>query len=411
MKTVFKNISKIYTSNGNTFQAGALQGAVKIYSNCDIAVSNGIITDIDTGISHGSADDVVDCLGGICLPGFIDSHTHPVFAATRQGEFIDRLKGLSYEEITERGGGIHASIERSRAASADDLYKVLERNVRQFISQGITSFEAKSGYALDRKGELKLLKVLNRYREGSELDIKITYLGGHLLPKGISSEEFIAQVKSTIKEVAEEGLADYFDVWVEDIAFDLKQAGEMIAEADNAGLGVRIHANEISSFGGGMLAEKYPLTSIDHFDFFTDEELEVIARKKINITLLPMTQFSLGTEDYPDVSLLIKKGIPVSLATDFNPGTCYSSNIQFLAQIAFMKCEMDIYEILNALTINPAASLQMAEMTGTIEVGKHGDMVIMDIPDLESMFYAVGMNNIRYTVKNGKIIYRRTYES
>lgn len=407
MKTVIKNLKKIYTSKGKNALTGSDQNTIRIYCNNDIEIENGIIKKITPNISTENDVHIIDGQGCIAIPGFVESHTHPIFFGTREDEFVNRIKGIDYEKMTEKGGGINYSIKKTRDASDKELSDTLKRNIRKFIKNGVTTFEAKSGYALTKEGELRLLKILNQYKQETELDMKITYLGGHLLPKGRKKDDFISEVIETIKIVGQRGLADYFDVWVEKIAFNRDDAALMINEALKNDLKIRIHTNELSCFGGGLLANDLDISSFDHFDFYSEEELNIIAKKGINVTLLPLTQFSLGEENYPNGKKLIKRHIPISLSTDFNPGTSYSSNIQFLAQLAFLKCNMNINEIINGLTINPAVSLGLGDRLGSIEVGKQGDILIMSIPNLESIFYSIGMNNILYTIKKGKIIYRR----
>ena len=193
------------------------------------------------------------------------------------------------------------------------------------------------------------------------------------------------------------------------MAFNLEDARIMIRKALEAGLKIRFHANELSNVNGGLLAGEFPITSIDHFDFFDDAQLKVLKRTGTNITLLPLTQFILGTEDYPDAKRIIENDIPVSLATDYNPGTSPSCNMIFLAQLSLLKMGMSVNEILNAVTINPASSLGIGKKTGSIEIGKYGDIGIYDVDSLEELFYYIGMNKIMYNVKKGKVIYRSEY--
>ncbi len=409
MRTVIKNLRKIYTSEGFHPLRSNLLDTIKIYSDCDIEILNGYITRIEPAIEAADSDDVVDAEGGIALPGFIDAHTHPIYAGTREREFTERMRGKKYEKILAEGGGINYNIARTRAAGDDELRTVFLSNALRFARNGITAFEAKTGYDLG-DGELRLLKILNDLKRTLRQDIRITFLGGHVLPKGENKKEFIDSVKTRIINVAGSGLADYFDVWAEHIAFTNEEAEAMIKTASEAGLKVRIHANELSDFLAVLLLREYDIASIDHFDFFNDEQVELIVSKGTNVTLLPLTQFSLGTENYPDARRLIDADVTLSLSCDFNPGTSYSANIQFLAQLALLKCGMRVNEILNALTINPACSLEMQDLCGTLEIGKQGDAVIMDLPNLESMFYSIAGNDVLYTVKKGNVIYRRDHD-
>ncbi|MCD6579324.1 imidazolonepropionase [bacterium] len=410
MRTVIKNIGKIYTSEGTNYIKGPHQNSMKIHHNVDIEVINSFITKIEPNIAVENSDIIIDAEGKIALPGIIDCHTHPIYGGDRSHEFIKRMNGISYEDITKQGDGINYTLKRTNTAGDLELKENLINNINEFIKYGITSIEAKSGYSLNKAGELRLLKILNSIKENTPIDMKITYLGGHFLPKGRNKNDFINEVLDTLEIVGREKLADYFDVWVEEMAFDLEDAEKMVKKAVDVGLKIRIHSNELSNAHGALLNEKFPIASIDHFDFFDDEQLHILKEHETNITLLPLTQFILGTENYPNARSIIDNNIPVSLATDYNPGTSPSCNSMLLAQISLMKMNMGINEIINAMTINPAVSLGLGEHTGTIERGKWGDIGIYNVDSLEELFYYIGMNKIKYNIKKGKIIYRSEYE-
>lgn len=354
----------------------------------------------------------VDCigLGVVALPGFVDAHTHPVFAGTRADEYEMRCRGVSYAEIAASGGGILASVRQVRAASADKLAASVERNLRPFLAHGTTTIEAKSGYGLSLEGELKCLRVLARARRSGRLEVVTTFLGAHAVPDEYAGdrEGYIRLlVEEMIPLVAQERLAEHCDVFCDDGYFTVDEARHILAAARRAGLGVRIHADELSRTGGARLAAELGALSADHLEWIDDEDISALARAGTVATLLPGTAFNLGLSRYPPARKLIEGGVAVALASDFNPGSCFTQNMQLILSIACTQMKMSPAEALAAATINGACSLGLSQRVGSIEVDKQADVVLMGVPDYREIPYFFGINHCVLAVKKGNIVVNR----
>jgi imidazolonepropionase len=362
----------------------------------------------EPGIRYQTLDGVG--LDLVALPGFIDSHTHPIFAGTRAEEYELRSRGKGYEEIAAAGGGITASVEQLRSASANQLLERVERHCRQFLSHGTTTIEAKSGYGLNLEDELKSLHVLASLREHSRLEIVPTFLGAHAVPRehANSRAAYVAEiVEGMIPRVAKEGLAQFCDVFCEEGYFTVEEARTILRAAKDAGLGLRIHSEEFSRSGGARLAAEMGAQSADHLQWVDDADIEVLRRAGTVATLLPGTSFNLGLGQYAPARKLIAAGVPVALATDFNPGSCFTLNMQLILAIACTQMRMTPAEAITAATINGAYSLGIADRLGTLEEGKQADIVLMDVSDYRELPYFFGINHCVVTIKKGNIVINR----
>ncbi len=356
--------------------------------------------------------ETMDCLGleVVALPGFVDGHTHPIFAGKRAEEYSLRAQGCSYQEIAAAGGGIRQSVRQLRAASLSQLVEGAERYFHQFLSHGTTSIEAKSGYGLTIEDELKSLKAIARLQGRNRLEVFATFLGAHDVPDEYrqNRNEYIRLlVEEMIPQVAREGLAQFCDVFCDVGYFTIDESRRVLQAARSAGLGLRIHAEELAHSGGAQLAAELGVRSADHLEWLQDEDILPLKQAGTVATLLPGTTFNLGLPRYPPARKLISAGVPVALATDFNPGSCFTLNMQLILSIACSQMRMTPAEAITAATINGAYSLGAADRLGSIEVGKQADIVLMDVGDYRELPYFFGLNHCVMTVKKGKVIINR----
>lgn len=362
----------------------------------------------EPGIRYQTVDGVG--LDLVALPGFIDSHTHPIFGGTRVEEYDLRIQGKSYEEIAAAGGGIAESVGQLRSATVNQLLEKTERYFRHFLSHGTTTIEAKSGYGLSVEDELKSLQVLAGLRSRTRLEIVPTLLGAHAIPaeyKGSRAEYVRKVIQEMIPQVAQENLAQFCDVFCEEGYFTVDEAREILLAAKESGLGLRIHADELTHSGGAKLAAELGARSADHLLNIDDNDIEALKQAGTVATLLPGTAFNLGLMRYAPARKLIAAGIPVALATDFNPGTCFTLNMQLILAIACTQMRMTPAEAITAATVNSAYSLGLADRLGTLEAEKQADIVLMDASDYRELPYFFGINHCVVTIKKGNIVINR----
>lgn len=362
----------------------------------------------EPGIRYQTLDGVG--LDLVALPGFIDSHTHPVFAGTRVEDYDLRIRGKSYEEIAASGGGISTSVGQLRSININQLIEKTERYFRQFLSHGTTTIEAKSGYGLSLENELKSLQTLATLRTRNRLEIVPTFLGAHAVPEEYKNSrgDYIREiVEVMIPRVAQEGLAQFCDVFCEDGYFSVEEARSILTAAKDAGLALRVHADEFGHSGGAKLAAELGARSADHLQYIDDSDIEALKQSGTVATLLPGTAFNLGSMHYAPARKLIAAGVPVAVATDFNPGSCFTLNMQLILAIACTQMKMTPAEAITAATINSAYSLGVSDRLGMIEEGKQADIVLMDVGDYRELPYFFGINHCVVTIKNGNVIINR----
>jgi len=346
---------------------------------------------------------------GIVLPGFVDAHTHPVFAGNRADEFERRIQGLSYEEIARQGGGILSTVSKTRDASEGELLTLTARRLRWFIEHGTTTIEAKSGYGLSVEDELKLLRVIRHLDEQGPLELVSTLLAAHVLPPEYAHDRagYITLItESLLPQVAAEGLAEFHDVFCDQGAFTLEEAEVLMAAAARQGLKLRIHAEQLHHTGVSRRAAAWGARTADHLEKITDDDIRALARAGVLGVLLPGAVFALGRSDYPPARRLIEAGVPVVVATDFNPGTSPTPNMQLVLTLACTQMQMTPAEALSAATINAAYSLDRGHRLGSLEVGKQADVVIFDCSDYREIPYFFGVNHVRMVIKRGRLVYR-----
>jgi imidazolonepropionase len=412
---LIKNASELVTARGARGSPKTTEGMqdLGIIRNGALAIDGKeIVTVGETNevlATVTRARTVIDATDRIVLPGFVDCHTHLVFGGSREDEFIQKIEGRSYLEIMQRNGGILSTVEKTRKALASPL--ALMNRARAFLDKmlafGTTTTEIKTGYGLSTESELGLLKIIARLKESQPVDIVSTFLGAHAFPKEYKNRkaDYIQLVLGMLERVKTEGLAEYCDVFVEVGAFSPSQARIILEQAKKQGLKLKLHAAEFNDIGGVELGTELGAASIDHLDHISERGMELMAEKKIIGVLLPGVPFHLMTNKYAPARKLIEAGVPIALATDFNPGSCPTFSMQMIIALACRQLEMTPAEAINAATINAAHALGRGDQVGSIEVGKRADIIVLDIPSHEQLPYWFGANLVARVVKNGVIAY------
>ena len=356
-------------------------------------------------LKEQNADTVIDAIGRMVLPSFCDSHTHLVYAGSREIEYIDKIRGLSYEEIAKRGGGILNSAKRVQEASEEQLYEDAMRRLEQMISFGTGAVEIKSGYGMTTEAEMKMLRVIRRLKETSPLTIKATLLGAHGIPMEYRGrqEAFVDLViNEMIPQAAAEGLADYIDVFTDQGFFTVEDTDRMLDAGAKYGLRAKIHANELAYSGGIQCAVRHNALSCDHLEYTGDAEIEALLGSETMPTVLPGAAFFLNMVHAP-VRKMMDAGLPVAMASDCNPGSSPSCNMQLILSFACVNYRMLPEEAINATTINSGYAMGVSDMLGSIAVGKRANFYITTpIPTYEYLPYAYGENKVSRTFLNGK---------
>jgi len=349
------------------------------------------------------------------MPGFIDSHTHFVFAGSRENEYEMRLAGKTYQEIAEAGGGILSTVAAVRKTPKNVLKEIASDRLKKFIQYGTTTIEGKSGYGLDIGNEIKTLEILNELNEenGYQLDIIPTFLGAHSIPPEKTKNQYITEICiNMIPLIAKRNLAKFIDIFVEENYFDSKEAQKIFSLGERFGMIPKLHTDQFNSIGGIDVAIKFKAASVDHLEVLEQKDILKLAafnknikNRKIVATLLPGVSYFLNIQ-YAPARELIKNNVPVALATDFNPGSCMTENLQIIMSLASLKLKMNAEEIINAVTINAAFALNMEDKVGSIEKGKQADLLIFDMPSYKYLIYNFAVNNLGTVIKKGKIVYR-----
>jgi imidazolonepropionase len=358
----------------------------------------GDMSSLDTSLN---VDQTIDAKGGLVLPAWCDSHTHLVFAHSREHEFIDRINGLSYEAIAQRGGGILNSAKKLNAASEDELVDLALQRLDEVKALGTGAIEIKSGYGLCTEGELKMLRVIRRLKEHSNLTIKSTFLAGHAYPLEYrdNHEGFIKLIiNDMLPKVADENLAEYIDVFCEKGFFSVDETDRILEAGVKYGLKPKVHANQLYNSGGIQIGVKHHAISVDHLETMDQEEIECLKHSNTIPTLLPGAAFFLAMH-YQPARKIIDAGLPVALASDYNPGSCPSGNMNLILSLACSQMRMTPEEAINACTINGAAAMEVNDKLGSIKVGKKANLIITKaIPSLAYLPYAFGTNLIEKVI-------------
>ena len=413
MKTIIKNIAELVQteSKPRKWAAGADMQNLNTIKDAFLEIESGIITEFGSmndwnGIEDWSNTEIIDAEGGMIFPTYCDSHSHLVFAASRETEFIDRIKGLTYEEIANKGGGILNSAEKLQKITEDQLFEDALERLNTLVKTGTGAIEIKSGYGLTIESEMKILRVIKRLKERSDLKIKATFLGAHALPKEFKSNKdgyMDLIINKMLPEIAKENLADYVDIFCEKGYFSVEDTKRLLVAANKFGLKGKTHTNQFNTIGGIKASVDLGALSVDHLEEMEEEDFNSLLGSNCMPTILPSCSFFLGIP-YSPARQMINKGLPVALATDYNPGSSPSSNMNFVASLGCIKLKMTPEEVINATTINSAYAMGVENELGSIAVGKKANIFITKpMPSYAYLTYNFGQNIIDKVFINGKI--------
>ena len=352
----------------------------------------------------------IDARGKTVMPGLIDAHTHLVFAGSRENEFEQRIRGLSYLEIAERGGGILSTVEATRKASFDELFSLGKKRLDRMLSKGVTTVEAKSGYGLSLQDEVKILQVMRALQESHPVEIVPTFLGAHTIPKEFrnSRSRYIDLVaEEMIPRIAQEGLAEFCDVFCEEKAFTLEESRRILDRGKQYGLKPKIHADQLSPGGGAELAAEIGAFSADHLEYISREGVEKMAEKGVAAVLLPGASFFLSMKKYPPAREMLEGGVAVCLATDLNPGSSMTESLPLIMTMGCTMLKMTPNEVIQGATAHAARSIGREKRVGSLEAGKQADLLLLDIPNYRYLPYHFGVDHVELVVKKGKVVYQR----
>ena len=411
---IIKNAAELVTCSGFSAKHGKEMDNLGIIPHGALVIENGIISRVgSTGDVTAGLDttgfDVIDASDMAVLPGFVDSHTHFVFGGYRAEEFSWRLQGMSYMDIMAQGGGIASTVEATRKSTKEELIALGKKRLDSMLAFGVTTVEGKSGYGLDYETEVKQLVVMGELDATHPVDIARTFLGAHAIPKDYCGNEegFIDYlIREVLPGVAREKLAEFCDIFCEKGVFSVGQSRRLLENALSLGLQLKIHADEITPLGGTELAVELGTISADHLLCASDTGIRKMAQTDTVATLLPATAFSLK-EPYARARFMIDNGCAVALATDFNPGSCFSESIPLIFSLATIYMGMTPEEAVTAVTINGAAAIGREKKVGSLDVGKSGDVVLLEFPSYRYIPYHIGVNCVETVIKNGRIVVDR----
>jgi imidazolonepropionase len=415
IRKLFKNAYIVTPSDPGKPLAGKDQGSIRRFERGALLCRDGIIEAVgpqDGIVATPPAHDLnveVDCGGRCLIPGFVDPHTHMCFAERREAEFAQRIEGMEYLDILRRGGGILSSVRAVRAASEDKLFSVARHHVLAALESGTTTLEIKSGYGLNTHTELKMLRVIERLGRETPLDVVPTFLGAHAVPQEYAQapDDYVdIVIKEMIPAVSAQGIARFCDVFCEKGVFTLEQSRRILSRAREAGMGLKIHADEVHDLGGAGLAAELGAASAEHLLAANEENLAAMADKGVIAVLLPATAYSLRKK-YAPARKMVDLGLPVALATDCNPGSSYTESMPFVFGLAVLNMNLAVNEALVATTLNAAYAVGMAEEVGSLEKGKKADFLLLDGESPAILAYHAGVSPVREVYKCGEMVFAR----
>jgi len=366
-----------------------------------IAIDNGRIVDVGVDLDY-EAKQLIDATGKIAMPGFVDPHTHLVFAGSREFELDWKLHGLSYMDIKEKGGGINYTVEKTRAASFEELYHQSKKRLDTMLSYGTTTCEAKSGYGLNLETEQRILDVQNQLDNDHDVDIISTFLGAHSIPKEMDDESYVNLVIDEMIPMAK-SRAEFCDVFCEEGFFSFDQSQRILEAGKKNGLTPKIHADELIDTNGGLLAADVDAISAEHLLKTNMKSMSRMAEKNVIGVMLPGTPFCLMMNEYAPARKMIDAGVPIALATDLNPN-CYVENMQFMIQLGCFNMKMTPAEAITAATFNAACAINKQDEIGSLTIGKKADVILLSVQNYQMMPYHFGINHVSMVIKNGKIV-------
>ena len=411
---IFKNAAQLVTPQGTSLQKGKAMSELNIIENGCLITADGLIKavggpEILRGVNEADYE-VIDCTGKTILPGLVDSHTHFIFGGYREDEFNWRLNGDSYISIMERGGGIIASTRATREATLEDLLSVGRKRLKSLAGFGVATVEGKSGYGLDKHTELRQLETMAQLNKEDLIRVIPTYMGPHEVPleyKGRADDYLDFCINEVLPAVKAGNLAAFCDIFTEKGVFDIDQSRRYLTACRDAGFGIRMHADELfADFGGAELAGELKTSSADHLLKISDQGIAALRDNNVCGTLLPLTAFSIKAP-YAPARKMVDEGMGIALATDLNPGSCYSEAIPLLIALSTIYMGLRMEEVVTALTLNGAAALGLAEQKGSLEVGKLADVAVFDVPNYRFLTYHFGVNECVYTLSEGREVYRK----
>lgn len=408
MDLLIENIKGLVLAGDGPSQivSGAEMSHLPVEQNAFLFIKDGIIDSFGPMSQKAvdRAEQVIDASGKFVFPSFVDSHTHIVFAGSRESEFVDRIQGLDYAEIAKKGGGILNSAKRLQNTSEDELYESALYRLHQVVATGTGAIEIKSGYGLTTQDELKMLRVARRLKETSPVTIKATFLGAHAIPKEISRERYIETVMyEMIPMVADQGLADYCDVFCEQGFFTPEESTAILEQGKSYGLKPKLHANQLHNSGGVQVGVHCQAVSVDHLETIGVEEINCLKNSNTIPTLLPGAAFFLDMH-FPPARNMIEAGLPLALASDYNPGSAPSGNMPLILSLACLKMKMTPAEAITAATINGAFALELQHQLGSISPGKTANVFISKpIPSIDFFPYAYGSSLVETAILRGQI--------
>ncbi|MBI3586477.1 MAG: imidazolonepropionase [Ignavibacteriales bacterium] len=412
MQLFLKNIQQLVTvhSNGKPCKSGSSMRDLGIIANASVLIDNGIIQwvgeDKTFALPLQEDAEVVEASSFVALPGFVDAHTHLVFAGSRENEFALRTEGKTYQEIASQGGGILSTVKATRTATKKELKKLASKRLDAMMKHGTTTAEIKSGYGLDADAEIKMLEAIVELAEEHFMTIVPTFLGAHAAPPEFNDrkEEYIKLICNTMMPyVAKRKLARFCDVFCETGYFSAEESRQILQCAQSLGLQLKLHTDEFTSIGGSSLAAELQAVSVDHLEHINDEGILKLQQSRTVAVVLPGVSFFLHNP-YAPARKLIDAGIPLAIASDFNPGSCMSFSMPLMMTIACTQMSLTPEEAITACTLNGAAALGLSQTVGSIEVGKQADIILYDIPDYRYLAYHFGTNLVSTVIKKGVIL-------
>ncbi len=389
--------------------SGSEMAILPTLKNSFLLIEDDLIADFGlmSDLKSTDYDQKINCKGRVVLPTWCDSHTHIVYAGSREQEFVDRINGLSYEEIANRGGGILNSAKKLNETSEEEIYNQSKKRLEEVISQGTGAVEIKSGYGLSVEGELKMLRVIKRLKENYTLPIKATFLGAHAFPIEFKENHqgyIDLIINKMLPKIAEENLADYIDAFLETGYFSVEETKQIMEAGKKYGLKAKIHVNQFTAINGIKACVDFDALSVDHLEIVTDEDIEILKNSNTMPVALPSCSFFISIP-YTPARKMINAGLPIALATDFNPGTTPSGNMNLVVATACIKMKMTPEEAINAATINGAYAMGISATHGSISIGKKANLIITKpISSYYQIPYAFGSNLIQDVIINGKIV-------
>lgn len=414
IRKLFRNVNIFTPIDKGVPLAGGDQGRIVQFAGGALYCEDGVIgavgdeDDVLSSMVPSAVDQEVDCRGRCMIPGFVDSHTHMCFAALREEEFGLRLEGTEYLEILRRGGGILSSVCAVRQSSGEELFTETRRHVLRALDFGTTTVEIKSGYGLDTDSELKMLQVIDRIGRETCLDVIPTFMGAHAVPQayaGRTDDYADLVIREMLPAVTAQGVAHFCDVFCETGVFSVEQSRRILMAAGEAGLGLKIHADEVHDLGGAALAAQLGTVSAEHLLAASDEGLEAMARAGVVAVILPGTAYSLRKE-YARAERMRELGVPLAIATDCNPGSCYTESMPFVFGLAVLNMNLTVPEALVACTLNGAYAVGMEERVGSLQVGKYADFLLLEGRSPAVLAYHAGVSPTVQIYKKGELVVR-----